>query len=297
MARTGSSDRRRSPSKRPPKGSRKPASKTTASRAAGAIKPRDPTLLSKLAGEVALRTFPKESILKWQREIHEQTLQLSRSIDRPNFTKVSKADVARMIRMYDDRFFGGRILPVAEAEGLTFGLSSRMTRIAGKLVTQYPEGTHEGLRSFELVLSSTLLFQTFEDVDRPVEVTGRLCKDRLEAMQRIAEHEFVHLIEMLIWNDGNCSEARFQSIAKRYFAHTDYQHDLITQKERAAVKFDIRVGDHVRFGHEGRYLYGRVNRITKRATILVPNDSGEKFSDGKRYVRFYVPLERLQKVG
>ncbi len=297
MARTGSSDRRRAAGKRPPKILRKPASKATASRASGAIKPRDPALLSKLAGEVALRTFPKESILNWQREIHEQTLLLSRSIDKPNFTKVSKADVARMIRMYDDRFFGGRILPVAEAEGLTFGLSSRMTRIAGKLVTQYPEGTHEGLRSFELVLSSTLLFQTFEDVDRPVEVTGRLCKDRLEAMQRIAEHEFVHLIEMLIWNDGNCSEARFQSIAKRYFAHTDYQHDLITQKERAAVRFDIRVGDHVRFGHDGRYLYGRVNRITKRATILVPNDSGEKFSDGKRYVRFYVPLERLQKVG
>ena len=137
---------------------------------------------------------------------------LSRSIDGPNFTKVSRDDVARMIRMYDDRFFAGKILPVAEAEGITFGLSSRMTRIAGKLVTRYPEDRYEGRREFELVLSSTLLFQTFEDVDRPVEVTGRRCRDRLEAMQRIAEHEFVHLIEMLIWNDGNCSEARFLSL-------------------------------------------------------------------------------------
>ena len=146
------------------------------------------------------------------------------------------------------------------------------------------------------MLSSTLLFQTFEDVDRPVEVTGRQCKDRLEAMQRIAEHEFVHLIEMLIWNDGNCSEARFQSIANRYFWHTDYKHDLITQRERAATKFDIRVGDYVRFGHDGRYLQGRVNRITRRATVLVPDKSGERFSDGNHYLRFYVPLERLKKV-
>ena len=220
---------------------------------------------------------------------------LSRCINAPNFDRVSEEDVARMVRMYDTRFFGGRIVPTAEAEGLTFGLSSRMTSIAGKLVTGYPTGSHAGRRTFELVLSSTLLFQTFEDVDRPVVVTGRLCKDRLEAMQRIVEHEFVHLVEMLIWNDGNCSESRFQTIANRCFDHTDYQHDLITQRERAARKFDIRVGDHVRFAHDGRYLYGRVNRITRRATVLVPNEKGERFSDGKHYVRFYVPLEKLQK--
>jgi hypothetical protein len=252
--------------------------------------------LSQLAGEVALRKFSREDIHRWQHEIHEQTLMLSRSIEKPNFSRVSKEDVARLIQLYDERFFAGKILPMARAEGLQFGLSSRMTRIAGKLVTNYPEGTHSGRRTFELVLSSTLLFQTFEDVDRPVEVTGRLCKDRLEAMQRIAEHEFVHLIEMLIWNDGNCNEARFQSIALRYFDHTDYRHDLITQRERAAMKFDVRVGDQVRFPHDGQYLVGRVNRITRRATVLVPSASGEKFTDGERYMRFYVPLEKLRKV-
>ena len=260
------------------------------------IKPRDPERLSQLAGEVALRKFSRQDIHRWQREIHEQTLMLSRSIESPNFSRVSKEDVARLIHLYDERFFGGKILPLASAEGIQFGLSSRMTRIAGKLVTNYPEGTHSGRRTFELVLSSTLLFQTFEDVSRPVEVTGRLCNDRLEAMQRIAEHEFVHLIEMLIWNDGNCNEARFQSIALRYFDHTDYRHDLITQRERAALKFDVRVGDHVRFPHDGRYLVGRVNRITRRATVLVPSASGEKFNDGERYLRFYVPLEKLREV-
>ncbi len=261
-----------------------------------AIRPRDRERLSQLASEVAVRTFTRDQIHQWQQEIHEQTLILSRSIDQPNFQRVGNDDVARMIRMYDDRFFGGKILPVAAAEGIKFGLSSRMTSIAGKLVTNYPDGTHSGRRSFELVLSSTLLFQTFEDVDRPVEVTGRRCQDRLEAMQRIAEHEFVHLIEMLIWNDGNCSESRFQSIARRYFDHTDYRHDLITQRERAARKFNVRVGDQVRFAHDGQYHLGRVNRITRRATVLVPNASGKKFSDGKRYLRFYVPLEQLEKI-
>lgn len=261
----------------------------------GKIAPRDRKLLSKLAGEVALRTFPAEQIASWQREIHQNTLSLSRSIDQPNFTSVGRDDLVRMIRMYDDLFFDGKILPVAQAEGLSFGLSSRMTRIAGKMVTHYPHGDHEAPRQFELILSSTLLFQTFEDEGRPAEVTGRVCKDRLEAMQRVAEHEFVHLIEMLIWNDGNCSEARFQSIAQRYFGHTDYRHDLITQRERALTKFNIRVGDEVRFRHDRQVLTGRVNRITRRATILVENAKGERFSDGHRYLRFYVPLEKLRK--
>ncbi|QDV84444.1 hypothetical protein [Planctomycetes bacterium TBK1r] len=258
--------------------------------------PRDPEVLGRLAGEVAIRTFPASQRDQWRRQIYEQMLLTSRCIDGPNFQKVSPEDVSRMIRLYDDRFFDGQILSAASAEGISFQLSSRMTSVGGKLVTQYPEGNYDGRRQFELVLSSTLLFQTFEDVSRPIEVAGCVCHDRLEAMQRIAEHEFVHLIEMLIWNDGNCSEARYQSIAHRYFGHTDYQHNLITQRERAAVRFNIRVGDDVVFHHEGHRMQGRINRITRRATVLVPNPAGQKFSDGKRYSRYYVPLERLRRV-
>ncbi|TWU27137.1 hypothetical protein Pla52o_09970 [Novipirellula galeiformis] len=259
------------------------------------ISPRDPDVLHRLAEEVGSRRFSSQQIQAWQSEIYQQTLSLSRLISQPNFTKVGRDDLVRMIQMYDERFFAGKILPAARAEGISFGFSSRMTRIAGKLVTHYPEGIHRK-RKFELILSSTLLFQTFEDVDRPVEVTGRVCRNRLEAMQRIAEHEFTHLIEMLIWNCGNCSEKRFQSIASRYFGHRDYRHDLITQRERAVTKFDVRVGDQVQFGHDGHTMCGRVNRITRRATVLVENHKGQPFSDGGRYVRYYVPLEKLTKV-
>jgi hypothetical protein len=255
----------------------------------------DLKVLSRLADEVSCRTFPRGEIDRLQREIFDLTLKLSRSIDRPNFSRLGRDDLVRMVRMYDDRFFDGKILPAASAEGLKFSLSSRMTKVAGKLVTRYPEGHRRGRREFELVLSSTLLFQTFEDPRQQVQVTGRRCGNRLEAMQRVAEHEFVHLVEMLVWNQGNCNEARFQSIAQRYFAHSDYRHALITQRERALLKFNIRVGDLVRFVHEGKTMSGRVNRITRRATVLVPAPKGELFSDGKRYLRFYVPLEQLKK--
>ena len=114
--------------------------------------------------------------------------------------------------------------------------------------------------------------------------------------QRVAEHEMTHLIEMLIWNSGNCSQPRFQGIARAFFAHTDYQHDLITQRERAAAKFNIRVGDMVFFRSGGAKIVGRVNRITRRATVLVNDPKGERFSDGGRYTRWYVPLEELRPV-
>ncbi len=263
---------------------------------APAIRPRDPVALTGLAIWIRQHQPTREKIHAEQARIHAEMLQLSRAIDQPNFRRVGRDDLVRLIHLMDEAFFGSRVLPIAKAEGLDFKFSSRMTSAAGKLVTRYSRGHKNAPRTFELILSSTLLFQTFEDVSRPVTVTGRKCRDRLEAMQRVAEHEMTHLIEMLIWNTGNCSQSRFQGIANSFFAHTDYQHDLITQRERAAAKFNIRVGDTVYFDSNGTSVVGRVNRITRRATVLVSDPTGEQFSDGGRYTRWYVPLEKLRPV-
>ena len=40
---------------------------------------------------------------------------------------------------------------------------------------------------------------------------------------------------------------------------------------------------------------GVVNRITRRATILVESATGVMYTNGKRYQKFYVPLGHLQK--
>jgi hypothetical protein len=37
-----------------------------------------------------------------------------------------------------------------------------------------------------------------------------------------------------------------------------------------------------------------VNRVTKRATVLVPDPAGLEFSDGTRYRPYYVPLSLLE---
>lgn len=58
----------------------------------------------------------------------------------------------------------------------------------------------------------------------------------------------------------------------------------------------IHRGSVVRFRFEGTEYVGTVNRITKRATVLVEDQRGTPFSDGKRYLKFYVPLSMLQPV-
>jgi hypothetical protein len=71
----------------------------------------------------------------------------------------------------------------------------------------------------------------------------------------------------------------------------------LTPKDVAKTQMGVGVGDRISFSHEGRTLEGTINRISKRATILVPShDShqGTLYSDGKRYFKFYVPLGRLR---
>ncbi|MBI2481332.1 MAG: hypothetical protein HYV60_22635, partial [Planctomycetia bacterium] len=174
----------------------------------------------------------------------------------------------------------------------------RMTQAAGKAtrVQHRDRHTKEVGTEYEIAVSTTLLFQTFHDVDRPIVMSGIECRDRLEALQRILEHELVHLIEFIIWQQSSCSAARFQSIANRYFGHTEHTHQLITPRERAFAKFGVRAGSRVSFRVDGQHYVGVVNRITKRATVLVEDSHGIRYTDGKRYTKFYVPVGLLKQV-
>ena len=167
--------------------------------------------------------------------IGQQTLLESRAMKHPNFMVSTNADLQLMAEMYDHYFLGSHCLPLARQNGIHFRWSSRMTSNGGKTVRT----VHTDRRSrrqhttYEIVLSAPLLFQTFNDLERPIRVTGILCSNRLQAMQRIMEHELIHLVEMLVWDHSCCASMRFQSIARRLFGHTEHKHDLITQRERA----------------------------------------------------------------
>jgi hypothetical protein len=228
--------------------------------------------------------------------IHAAALDRSNYLDDPNFTVIHPDDLSFLFEEYDRRFFEGGFAQAVNGSPLHFRLSPRLTSAGGK-TTRFRPRRGEGPAKFEIAVSTTLLFQTFDDLKRDVVVTGILCRNRLEALQRIFEHELVHLAEMLAWDGSSCKATRFQSIARRCFGHTDHRHQLITPRERAMAKFGVRPGRRVRFRFNGRELSGIVNRITRRATVLVEDPKGAPFSDGRRYLTYYVPPEMLQMDG
>ncbi len=229
-------------------------------------------------------------------QIGGATIDRSHVMQHANFTVTQATDLQRMAELYDRQFFDEHCLTIARHFGIQFRWSKRMTSTGGKTVrtTQVDRKTGSTKVQYEIVLSAPLLFQTFGDLQRPIRVTGVLCNNRLQAMQRILEHELIHLVEMLVWQDSCCAATRFQSIAGRLFGHTEHKHDLITQQERASRKFNIHVGSRVLFQHEGARFVGTVNRITRRATVLVPDRKGQLYQDGQRYRKFYVPLSHLR---
>lgn len=228
-------------------------------------------------------------------EIYGDLLTRSRWIDVPNFKSIHSRDLEFLFERYDQLFFDGHLGKAARANGtpLTFRVSKRMTRVGGTTTRFRPRFAVGARGSYEIAVSSTLLFATFHDVERPIKVTGIECRNRVEALQRIFEHELIHLTEMVVWDDSSCSQKRFQSLAFQFFAHTEATHQLITPSERAVTKFGIRPGDRVRFKLEGVEYFGVVNRITKRATVLVEDRNAPLYSDGRRYAKFYVPLGLL----
>jgi hypothetical protein len=228
-------------------------------------------------------------------QIHAAVLSKSSHVDRPNFTRIHPSDLELLFAEYDAVFFAGSVKDCLGTTHLQFGLSKRMISAGGKTASYTDRRT--GHRRYEISVSTTILFGCFHDDDhRPIKASGIVCRDRLDALQRVMEHELVHLVEMLLWQKSSCSQGRFHSITRRFFSHTENMHQLITPKERAIVKFGIKPGMTVRFRFDGMERTGIVNRISKRATVLVEDARGQRYTNGKHYAKFYVPVHILEAV-
>ena len=91
---------------------------------------------------------------------------------------------------------GGRGAP-GHVSAVAAAGQRRRGRPSGKCAACSAHGKPFAKVEYEITISATLLFNTFQDVDRPVTVGGLVCRDRVEAFQRIFEHELLHLAEFL----------------------------------------------------------------------------------------------------
>jgi hypothetical protein len=251
------------------------------------------------------RRFAPQQRAHLTSEIYDHIIANSETISQPNFTTISGADLGLLFQVNDELFFDGYVGRLCEEKAdrpLSFRLSTRMTN-AGGTTTMFRSGSRRRPKyEFEIAIATTPLFGTFASNPHgqgaaSSVVGGVPCYDRVQALQRIMEHEMIHLIEMLLWNDSNCSAKPFKQIVSRFFGHTESNHQLLRPKDIAKQQLGIGIGDTVNFLHHGNQLTGMVNRITKRATILVSDPAGVKYDDGQHYQTYYVPLGRLRKAG
>ena len=254
-------------------------------------------MTAKLKQIVSRRIHSARERQQLAKRVSDTTLLTSSVMDAPNFSQVGNNDLQQIFQLVDKNFFDGQVEQVLREKRfpLSFRLSKRMTSSGGITTMSMPTGSRRK-KEFEIAISSTLLFQSFRD-SRPLSVTGVKCENRLQALQRIMEHEIIHLVEMVLWHDSNCSAGRFRSIAQRMFGHRQSSHQLLTPTEVAEIDRGIGVGSKVTFRFSGRRLTGFVNRVTKRATVLVPDRRGEKYDDGKSYLKYYVPVSSLRLTG
>ncbi len=243
-----------------------------------------------LDGFAAL-TLAEETIKENTERIYDEVLAGSVGIDCGNFNAIAPMDLSLLFRLYDEIFFEGFFAEKCP-DTFRFRLSKRMTRSGGK--TTFSASPQR----IEIALSTTLIFQTFADVERDIEVNGVLCHDRLEAAMRVFEHEIVHAIEYLLYGASSCKRSRFRTLAENIFGHTDVTHRLVVREEVADAVYDLHVGDRVSFEYDGTRRHGFINRITKRATVMVEDAAGGFVDEnGKSYLKFYIPLGMLRKEG
>ncbi|MEL7497979.1 MAG: SprT-like family protein [Planctomycetota bacterium] len=261
--------------------------------------------ISHLHSLIQQRKFDGDRQKKIASEIRDHLIANSRHIKQPNFAQISDGDLGDLFQLTDELCFDGYVGRVCESVAdlpLTFRLSTRMTKSGGTTTMFRTREANKNLLSFEIAIATTPLFGTFPNAgsneqNETSAVGGVCCRNRVEALQRIMEHEMVHLCELLLTGDSSCAARPFKSIVYRFFGHTESNHQLLTPADIARKKLGIIPGDQVTFDFQGRSMKGTVNRITKRATVLVPDPRGTPYSDGERYATYYVPLRQLKKTG
>ena len=240
--------------------------------------------------------YSDREIKKRREEAAKLFIERSANIKNPDLKGINEQDLKLLFELYDENFFHHWFADnFAGTLGFTF--SRRMTRSAG--ITSCPRNIDPARpesMAFQIKISIDFLSR-YDTIKGNHLVSGIKTRSRLEALQLIFEHELVHVIEFIHFRRSNCKNERFKNIAHSLFGHTESYHHLPTNQQVARQKLGIIPGDRVSFRYEGKRLEGVLHRINKRATVMVPDRSGD-FADtkGQRYSKYYVPLSIIKKI-
>lgn len=218
-------------------------------------------------------------------EVRAKFLNRSKNIKSGEISAISRDDLYVLYELYDGIFLES-FLKDNLKERLSFSLSNRMSRNAGKTVYRKD--------SFEIVMAVKFFFN-YGSLKRDKKVNGIITRDALNALQLVFEHEICHVIEFYLFKRSSCKKKIFKTLAFSLFGHTDVYHQLPTEREIVGSVYNLRVGDKVTFSSDNKKYVGIINSINKRATVMV-RDSKGMYADryGNRYTNWYVLIKNLK---
>lgn len=242
-------------------------------------------------------TYSKKEINERFEKVRQQVFIQSKQIKTDNFQFVSDADVKLIFELYDTYFFDNYFKENKIINKMEFDFSSKMTSAGGKLM--YYKVTNSNPIQFRMRISAYLIFNSFKEKinNKTISLAGFETKNRLEALMHVIEHEIIHLIEFVAFNDSSCKKDNFKNLAHSIFGHTEFTHQLLTGKKEALQEYNLRIGDWVSFSFDGKNYKGFIQKITKRATVMALDKNGEyKDNKGNRFTKFYILLKYLKKL-
>lgn len=237
-----------------------------------------------------------EEEIKYKRyQVAELLMARSAHVKSSDVTAVSDRDLHLLFACYDQVFFENWFKESFPGT-LQFSFSRRMTKSAGK--TYFPKDA-DPARPENLVIqvkiSIDMIF-AYGAVENSNRVGGITTRNSLEALQVVLEHELIHVIEFINFQQSSCSKNRFKTMASCLFGHTESFHCLPTSQQIARQKLGLTVGDRVVFSVEGKTMEGLLYAVHKRAVVMVPDKQGA-YTDkrGQWYTKYYVPLSILKR--
>jgi hypothetical protein len=240
--------------------------------------------------------YSKKEINDRFEKVRQQVFIQSKQIKIDNFQVASNDDIKLVFNLYDTYFFDNYFKENKVTEKMAFDFSKKMTSAGGKLM--YYKVTNQNPIQFRMRISAYLIFNSFKNNEaKPVNLAGFETKNRLEALLHIIEHEIIHLIEFLAFNDSSCKKDNFKNLANQIFGHTAFTHQLLTGKMEAFQEYNLKIGDWVDFSFDGKNYKGFIQKITKRATVMALDEKGiYKDNKGNRFTKYYILLKYLKKM-
>lgn len=238
----------------------------------------------------------ESNIIKEKRkQIKKLLFDKSANIKSENFNNISEEDLYILFELYDEIFLKSWFKENYKGK-IKFKLSRQLTRAAGNTRTKknIAQIQNEDME-FEVKISLNHLIN-FHKIDRSKYVGGIEALSSLDSLMLVLEHELCHVIEFIVLKKSSCKKKPFKDLIYNLFCQTESTHKLVSTNEVSAQEFGLKPGDNVKFLYNGKYVYGFIQKINKRATVMNPHAQGNYVDKlGRRYKKFYVTLGNLMK--